>query len=385
MHPKWQRTWKRGTGATSPSEADRDNKSSLLSSIPSTASSSSSSSVPERQKPVAGDVVTIRCRLVPEGDFVPEPLIDGIVFYDHDDAMQPLSFVLGGGNYLPGLHELILSSMKISNAENNSTCVVRNESLDAGWGARNPALVATLKYEAAGVADPDQIQHGTELLLQNGLKCSVTERNNESFTIDANPPLAGASYRATVELLNVEAGPKPIPYSETDSASFPSSRYEVATFALGCFWGAELEFMRVSGVVGTSVGYSQGTVKNPTYEQVCSGETDHAECVLVSFDPDVVSYQRLVEIAMERLGESKYLLNQVGNDRGAQYRHGVYYSNPTQKQVAEAVLSSYGEDCVTECKPATEWYPAEDYHQQYLLKGGQSARKKDKTPIRCYG
>ena len=143
--------------------------------------------------------------------------------------------------------------------------------------------------------------------------------------------------------------------------------------------------MRIPGVVGTAVGYTQGHVPRPTYEQVCRGTTGHTEAVAITYDPNVVSYAQLVHRAMDRLGENKYLLNQVDNDQGTQYRHGVYYHTPAQKAVAEAVLATYGADCVTECRPATEWYAAEDYHQQYLLKGGQSARKGDGTAIRCYG
>jgi peptide-methionine (S)-S-oxide reductase len=143
--------------------------------------------------------------------------------------------------------------------------------------------------------------------------------------------------------------------------------------------------MRVPGVVGTAVGYSQGAVEEPSYERVCAGTTGHTEAIVVMYDPDISSYERLVDVAMDRLGESKYMLNQVGNDKGTQYRHGVYYHTPAQKDVALQVVGSFGEDCVTECLPAQKFWFAEDYHQQYLLKGGQSARKGDTTVIRCYG
>ena len=143
--------------------------------------------------------------------------------------------------------------------------------------------------------------------------------------------------------------------------------------------------MRREGVVGTKVGYTQGEVENPTYEQVCSGSTGHTEAIQVVFDPSIVSYEKLVHLAMDRLGENKYLLNQVGNDKGTQYRHGIYYHNDFQKELATKMIQSFGEDCVTECKPATVFYDAEDYHQQYLLKGGQSAKKNDSSVIRCYG
>lgn len=143
--------------------------------------------------------------------------------------------------------------------------------------------------------------------------------------------------------------------------------------------------MRESGVVGTGVGYTQGELEDPTYEQVCSGSTGHTEAITVTFNKNKVSYERLCELAMDRLGDNKFLKNQVGNDRGTQYRHGIYFHNKEQQEVAERIVSSYGEKCETECLPATKFYMAEDYHQQYLLKGGQSAVKEDKTTIRCYG
>jgi peptide-methionine (S)-S-oxide reductase len=342
--------------------------------------------------PRIGDVVSIRCRLVPEGSFVPEPLFDGVVLEHechkgkHDGSpadLVPITVVLGKGNYLPGLHEVILTRLeKVGDR-------VTNVSLDAGYGARNPQLVADIAFDSlseGGGIDPSQIDMGTQLQLSNGVVCTVTRVTpNESFTIDGNHPLAGASYRADVELVRIEEGPTVTPYVAGPADTSAASRYEVATFALGCFWGGELEYMREGGVVGTRVGYTQGTAPNPTYEQVCGGTTGHAEAIVVTYDPDIVSYERLVHLAMDRLGDSKYLANQVGNDRGTQYRHGVYYHTRDQKDAAERIVASFGEDCRTECLPAAVFYDAEEYHQQYLLKGGQSARKGDPSVIRCYG
>ena len=103
------------------------------------------------------------------------------------------------------------------------------------------------------------------------------------------------------------------------------------------------------------------------------------------FDPEKVSFQRLCELAMERLGDSAFLLNQVGNDEGTQYRHGIYYHSEDQRVVAQKVLARFGESCATELKPSTVFWDAEDYHQQYLLKGGQTAKKGATELIRCYG
>ncbi len=122
-----------------------------------------------------------------------------------------------------------------------------------------------------------------------------------------------------------------------------------------------------------------------TYEQVCSGTTGHTETLQVVYNPAVVSYQRLCELAMERLGDSAFLLNQVGSDQGTQYRHGIYYHSEEQREVAQKVLLRFGESCATELKPAAKFWDAEDYHQQYLLKGGQSAKKGATELIRCYG
>lgn len=342
---------------------------------------STAAAAPVSDKPVKGSVVKIACRLQPEGDFVPEPLFDGIVLQDDDDdderSTVDLQFVLGWGNYLPGLHDLV-TDMRVGETRHDV-------SVDAGWGDVNPDLVATVPLEGAGV-DPARIRVGTRLWLRDqDLPCTVTEVTDATFTVDANPPLAGTSYRATVTLKAVEAGTVVGPYDVDGDESSGNGKYETATFALGCFWGGELEFMRVPGVVGTAVGYTQGHVDRPTYQQVCTGNTGHTEAVLVVYDPTRASYETLVDVAMDRLGENRYLPNQVGNDKGTQYRHGVYYHTPAQKDIAEKVIASFGADCVTECKPATEFFFAEDYHQQYLLKGGQSARKGDTSVIRCYG
>ena len=322
--------------------------------------------------PTKGQVVTVECRLLPDGDFVPEPLIDGVVMHE-DDPAQTISFVVGRGNYLPGLHDAILQ-MKVGE-ERNGLC------LDAGWGDVNPDLIATISFESSGVSK-DQIKQGTQLQLANGMRCVVTNVSDNEFTIDANPPLAGASFKASVKLVKAEDGPLIGEYMDESPST---SRYQVFTCALGCFWGGELFFMREPGVVGTAVGYTQGSVVNPSYKDVCSGTTGHTEAIVVTYDPNVVTYEKLCHLAMDRLGENRYLLNQVGNDRGTQYRHGIYYHNLDQKAIAEAVVASFGEDCRTECLPARTFYFAEDYHQQYLLKGGQSARKRDQSVIRCYG
>jgi hypothetical protein len=196
--------------------------------------------------------------------------------------------------------------------------------LDAGWGDRRDDLIVETSMSSSGLNAKD-LKIGMELYLSNGMSCRIVEidEDKDSFTIDANPPLAGASYTAKVTLNDVEEGPDENKFLYHDAGKKTTSnrsRYEVMTIALGCFWGGELEYMRVPGVVGTAVGYTQGEKIDPTYKEVCSGTTGHTEAIQVIFDPDVVSYEKLVSIGLERLGDSRKLLNQVGNDRGTQYR-----------------------------------------------------------------
>ena len=274
---------------------------------------------------------------------------------------------MGGGGHLPGLDDLITGMEEGS--------VVENVDIDAGWGAKNLDAMATIPLDTVDESIRTNLKLGVELFLQGGQKVRVTEISDDTFTIDANHPMAGATYKCNKVQLEEIIDPE---------------RLETMTVALGCFWGGELAYMREPGVVSTKVGYTQGEKIDPTYKEVCSGTTGHTEAIQVVFDPVKVSFERLVELGMERLGESKYLLNQVGNDRGTQYRHGIYYHSDSQREVAEKVLSEIapkanGTPCQTELKEATIFYDAEDYHQQYLLKGGQSAKKGASETIRCYG
>jgi FKBP-type peptidyl-prolyl cis-trans isomerase 2 len=170
-----------------------------------------------------GSVVTIDCRLRPEGDFVPEPLFDGIVLDDSDPAVR-LTFILGEGNYLPGLHDLV-STMKEGQ-------YIENVSLDAGWGAWNPNLKVSMSFDSlknSGM-DASLIKEGVELSMANGMIAVVTDMFEDEFVIDANPPLAGASYLASVELLSVEPGPVDLQYIPNAGSD---CKYQVASFALG--------------------------------------------------------------------------------------------------------------------------------------------------------
>jgi peptide-methionine (S)-S-oxide reductase len=147
---------------------------------------------------------------------------------------------------------------------------------------------------------------------------------------------------------------------------------EVAEFALGCFWGEEKLFWQIPGVVTTAAGYEGGFTPNPTYEEVCSGRTGHAETVRVVFDPAKVSYQDLLKAFWEAHDPTQGM--RQGNDHGSQYRSVIFYHSPEQKAQAEESLAAYAKqlaeagygEITTEVVPATEFYFAEDYHQQYL-------------------
>jgi len=146
------------------------------------------------------------------------------------------------------------------------------------------------------------------------------------------------------------------------------SDLETATFASGCFWCTEAVFVRVKGVHSATSGYTDGAVPNPTYEQVCSGRTGHAEAVEIKFDPALVSYDTLLDIFFATHDPTQ--LNRQGNDVGTQYRSGVYFHSEAQKAAAEAALARAADlwdgKIVTELKPASTFYPAEIYHQDFF-------------------
>ncbi|KAH8071394.1 peptide-methionine (S)-S-oxide reductase [Aureococcus anophagefferens] len=161
---------------------------------------------------------------------------------------------------------------------------------------------------------------------------------------------------------------------------------KVATFAGGCFWGTELHFQRIPGVAATRVGYTQGWAGEPNYDQVCGGQTGHTEALQLLYDPNVVSYEARCYKLLDTVDPT--VLNRVRGDAGTQYRHGIY---PTQEQaeaaaaVVEATQAKYAEPVVAEVKDAAVFWPAENYHQQYLEKGGQDASKDATAEVRCYG
>ena len=147
---------------------------------------------------------------------------------------------------------------------------------------------------------------------------------------------------------------------------------QLATFGAGCFWGVEAAFQNVKGVVSTTVGYTGGTFDNPSYEDVCTGITGHAEAVQIEFDQSVVSYEELLDIFWKN--HDPTTLNRQGPDVGTQYRSVIFYHSPEQKEEALAsrdrMQSNYKQSIVTEIVPVSRFYPAEEYHQRYFEKQG---------------
>jgi len=340
------------------------------------------------RKAALGDIVTIEFELKPENGYVSENLFD---------SAGEISFVLGWGNYLPGLHELLLGGMSVGDT-------VQNLSIDAGFGSHSPEMVIEVpKSNLKKVQKIEKIVPNSTLNLQGGIQVTVVDVTKDTITVDANHPLAGSSFSCNLRVLDILPYPvdklvyKDHCENEQSSSSLPPSPFEVATFAMGCFWGVELAFMRTPGVVGTRAGYTQGTVDNPSYEEIKEGHTGYREAVMVIYDSRVVSYQDVLAIYNERLAVTApeyFKLDIFAEDDDdsesspdSQYRHGIYFHNEDQRKMAHAYISSVKDSryCEIELKPATLFYSADVKHQQYLYKGGQAARKGCRETIRCYG
>ncbi len=162
---------------------------------------------------------------------------------------------------------------------------------------------------------------------------------------------------------------------DTDKTTKPQEALGKAMFAMGCFWKTQYVFSKVPGVVRTRVGYSGGTVKGPSYEQVCTHTTGHAETALVEYDPKRVSYHRLLEVFFSK--HDPTTMNKQGPDEGTQYRSVIFYTTPEQKREALEFKKQLEEShkfkqpIVTIIEPAGPFYNAEDYHQNYFEKHGQ--------------
>ena len=354
-----------------------------------------------------GDIVKLDLLMTPENGYVPEPLFD---------THGVMTFVLGWGNYLPGLHQSV-EGCQVGD-------VVQNVSIDAGWGSRRKDLIFqvprhkldkiivsitntghdrhTSQETPLPQAGSTCFQIGSTLKLSGGIEVMVSDIQDDSedpgnsvVVLDANPPLAGTSYACSFRVLEISRVPNDLFEYQTSRCKSDANhnhRYDVATFALGCFWGGQLAFSRLEGVVGTQVGYSQGITKSPTYEEVCTGRTQHREAVRVLFDTTVVSYQDLMNTALERLDQttSSLELHRLFRDESSassslQYKHGFYFHKDEQKRAAVECLERGGNRFGVEVQQISRFFQAEEYHQHYLFKGGQSTRKGSKDTIRCFG
>jgi peptide-methionine (S)-S-oxide reductase len=154
------------------------------------------------------------------------------------------------------------------------------------------------------------------------------------------------------------------------TAAPSTNKTETATFANGCFWCTEAIFEQLDGVISATSGYTGGQTENPTYKQVCNGETGHAECLQIVYDPGKISFDELLEVFWET--HDPTTLNRQGGDVGTQYRSGIFYHTTEQKEKAEKYKveldksGAFDNPIVTEITPFTKFYPAEDYHQQYF-------------------
>jgi len=163
----------------------------------------------------------------------------------------------------------------------------------------------------------------------------------------------------------------------TPGAQGAISKMQKATFAAGCFWGVEATFRQMPGVIATRVGYIGGNTENPTYKEVCTDRTGHAEAVEVEFDPAKVRYEDLLKVFWENHDPTQ--LNRQGPDWGTQYRSAIFFHTPEQQIAALASKESlektrrYSKPIVTQIVPAVTFFPAEDYHQQYLEKRGMAS------------
>jgi len=162
--------------------------------------------------------------------------------------------------------------------------------------------------------------------------------------------------------------------SATDKQDSESVTMETATFGAGCFWGVEQTYRQIEGVTETAVGYSGGKTESPSYKEVCTDRTGHAEVVQVTYDPSKVDYDKLLEVFWDAHDPTQ--LNHQGPDFGTQYRSVVFYHTPEQKKLAEASKTrltesgKHDDPIVTQIEPAQTFYRAEEYHQQYLTKRG---------------
>jgi peptide-methionine (S)-S-oxide reductase len=291
-------------------------------------------------------------------------LDDGSVF-DSSRGREPLEFIIGAGSVIKGF-DTAVTGLAIGGSRKS-----RIPPADA-YGEKDPSLEMSFPASSA----PEGLKEGVKVQLSNGMVAKVLKVSKDSITLDLNHELAGQALTFEVELMELTQ----------------ASKMAHATFGAGCFWSVELAFQRTPGVISTEVGYCNGAMDKPTYEQVCSGRTGHAEVVQVVYDSAQVSYEKLLDVFWGK--HDPTTLNRQGGDVGTQYRSGIYYHNPEQKEIAmqslKAAQAKFSAPIVTEIAEVSKYSAAEDYHQQYLAKGGRNGNPQNPAkgctdPIRCYG
>lgn len=275
-------------------------------------------------------------------------LEDGSEFDSSRKRGIPISFTIGGGQVIPGFDDAVRG---LSIGESRRSVIPP----ERGYGTYNEEMVLSIPRKT--VPSSMALEKGSKVPLSNGAMATVLECDDAEIKIDANHKLAGKTLTFDMELVDiVEPVLRP-----------PAEGLDRFICAAGCFWGVELAFQRAEGVVSTRVGYTHGQKENPTYREVCSGDTGHTEGVAVDFDPKQTTYENLLDLFWERLGKSALTKNRAGNDVGTQYRSGIYYLNDEQKKAAEesakAASERFGKPVVTEVLSAEgkPFWLAEEY------------------------